>query len=67
MVSSSETYRSHELAVRMPSTSDKGWLVLIWRPGNDTPIIMPTLQRREAAIGAAQAAVDELLDRAPPG
>jgi len=62
VVSSSVTYRGYELAVHMPSRSGTGWLVLIWQPNNGTPIIMPDLQPRDAAISAAQGAVDELLD-----
>ena len=62
MVSGSVTYRGHELAAHMPSRPGEGWLVLIWRPNNDTAIIMPRLPSRDEAIEAAQAVVDELLD-----
>ena len=62
MVSGSVTYRGHELAAHMPSRPSEGWLVLIWRPNNDTAIIMPRLPSRDEAIKAAQAVVDEILD-----
>jgi hypothetical protein len=61
-VSGSVTYRDHELAVRMPSRSGAGWIVLIWRPNNATPIIMPRQPSSVAAVRAAQAVVDEILD-----
>ena len=60
-MSGSVTYRDHELAAHMPSRPGEGWLVLIWRPNSDTPIIMPRLLSRDDAIKAAQAVVDELL------
>ena len=61
-MSGSVTYRDHELAAHMPSRPGEGWLVLIWRPNSDTPIIMPRLSSRGDAINAARAVVDEFVD-----
>jgi hypothetical protein len=61
-VSGSVTYRDHELAVRMPSRPGGGWIVLIWRPNNARPIIMPRQPSLVAAVRAAQAVVNEVLD-----
>lgn len=62
--SGSVTYRGHELAVHSPSRMGTGWLVLIWRPNNSIPIIMPRLPSRADALRTAQGVVDELLDGA---
>jgi hypothetical protein len=65
-VSGSVIYRGYELAALSPSGAEIGWLVLVWAPNSDTPIIMPRLPARDAAIEAAQSVVDVLLDIAVP-
>jgi hypothetical protein len=62
VASGNVTYRGHELASHTAALTGLGWLVLIWRPNNNVPIVMPRLLCRDDAIKAAKTVVDELLD-----
>jgi hypothetical protein len=58
----SVTYRGHQLAAHTSFMMRLGWRVLIRRPNNNVPIVMPRLLCRDDPIKAAHAVVDELLD-----